>query len=279
LLIKQTNAKERQSEIRAALMVINKSQQMRPHQMRLACCGQNLLIRRAIMTDNPNPLPPEPSPKKPRAAQDQADANLINTYRTRLTTIAGQTEAVGRLTPRGYDLNGLGEGIAACDLAQAKFNARQLAMDEKSAASKALKKADKAARDGYADFSKIAAKVFKDNATAKAAVVIPSRQIVDQEKFLTNVEAAYTAAMTRVTYQAALSKRGYTAEALQAEQAKLKALTQASAAHEAAQQAATRATAERVAAMKALNAWWSEFNTTAQVALKDRSDLSGLLSA
>ncbi len=31
--------------------------------------------------------------------------------------------------------------------------------------------------------------------------------------------------------------------------------------------------------MKALNSWWSEFNVTAQVALKDRSDLLGLLNA
>ena len=238
------------------------------------------------MTDHPNspsiePSPPTPEPpaKKPHAPQDQRDANLINTYRTRLTAISGQTEAVASLRIRGYAETDFDEGFGACDLAQEKFNARQLAKDEKDAASTLLRRAEKAARTGYADFSKIASKVFKDNPTAKAAVVIPSRLLVDQEKFLTNVEAAYNAALTRVTYQAALNKRGYTAEALQAEQAKLKALTQASAAHEAAQQAATRATAERVAAMKALNAWWSEFNTTAQVALKDRSDLLGLLSA
>lgn len=231
------------------------------------------------MTDNPNPQPSEPPAKKPRAAQDQADANLINTYRTRLTAIMSNTASVASLTPRGYDMAGLTEGLAACDLAQDKFNARQLAMDEKSAASKAAKQADKAARDGYADFAKIAAKVFKDNPTAKAAVVVSSRQLTDQEKFLTNVEAAYNAVTARVTYQAALSKRGYSADAIQAEQAKLRAVTTTSAAHEAAKQAATRATAERVAALKALNTWWGEFAATAQVALKDRPDLMKLLDA
>jgi hypothetical protein len=231
------------------------------------------------MTDNPTPLPVEPSPKKPRATQDQTDANLINTYRTRLTALASDATVMTSLTPRGYDRAGLAEGLAACDLAQEKFNARQLALDEKSAASKAAKQADKAARDGYADFAKIAAKVFKDNPTAKAAVIVSSRQLTDQEKFLTNVEAAYNTVTARVTYQAALAKRGYTAEAIQAEQAKLAALTEASAAHEAAKQAATRATAERSAAMKALNTWWGEFNATAKVALKDRPDLLGLLSA
>ena len=231
------------------------------------------------MTDNPNPQPPEPSPKKPRAAQDQADANLVNTYRTRLIAIAASPDALAALTVRGYDKAGVEEGLDACDLAQEKFNARQLAMDEKDTASKAAKKADKAARNGYADFVSIASKVFKENPTAKAAVVIPSRQIQDQEKFLTLVEAAYNAVSTRTTYQAALNKRGFTAEAIQAEQDKLKAVTATSAAFEAAKQAATRATAERVAAMKALNRWWEEFNATAKVVLKDRPDLLALLNA
>jgi hypothetical protein len=103
--------------------------------------------------------------------------------------------------------------------------------------------------------------------------------LTDQEKFLINVEAAYNAVIARVTYQAALSKRGYDAAAIQAEQAKLKAVTTTSAAFKTAKRAATRATAEQVAAMKALNAWWSEFNVTVQVALKDRTDLMELLSA
>lgn len=231
------------------------------------------------MTDNPTPEPIEPSPKKPRATQDQTDANLINTYRTRLTALASNSTVMTSLTPRGYDKAGLAEGIAACDLAQEKFNARQLAMGEKSSAPKAAKQAEKAARAGYADFVKIAAKVFKDNPTAKAAVVVSSRQLTDQEKFLTNVEAAYNAVTARVTYQAALSKRGYTTKAIQAELAKLKTVTTTGAAFEAAKQAATHATVERVAAMKALNAWWGEFNATAQVALKERSDLMGLLTA
>jgi len=238
------------------------------------------------MTDHPNSLPIEPSPptpeppvKKPHAPQDQRDANLINTYRTRLTAISNQTEAMASLRTRGYANGEFDEGFGACDLAQEKYNARQLAMDEKDTASRILRRAEKAARMGYADFSKIAAKVFKDNPTARAVVVIPSRLLTDQEKFLTNTTAAYNVVTTRVTYQAALAKRGYTAEAIQAEQAKLTALTQASAAHEAASQAATRATAERRAAMKALNTWWSEFNVTAKVALKDRPDLLGLLNA
>ena len=231
------------------------------------------------MTDSPIPQPAEPPAKKPHAAQDQATANLINTCRTSLTAAGGHAALLALTGSRGYDAAGLAEGLAACNLAQDKFNARQIAMDNKRVAAKALKVADAAARTGYADFSRIAAKVFQDNPTAKAAVIIPARQIQDQDKFLTTVDGAYNTALARSTYLAALSKRGYTQAALQAEQAKLQALTQASAANEAALAAATRATTERNAAVKALKTWWAEFYATAQVALKDRPDLLGLLNA
>jgi len=234
------------------------------------------------MADTPTSQPVEPSPVKPRALrspQDQADANLINTYRTCLTAAQSHPDWVALMQPRGYGADGLLDGLNACDLAQTTFNARQLALDTKGTAAKTFKAADDAARTGYADFSRIAAKVLADNPTAKAALVIPARLLSDQDKFITNVEAAYNTALKRTTYLAALSKRGYTAEAIQAELAKLKALTRASAANDTAALAATRTTAERKAAVKALKTWWAEFYATAQVALKDRPDLLGLLES
>jgi len=76
--------------------------------------------------------------------------------------------------------------------------------------------------------------------------------------------------LARSTYLAALGKRGYTAEAIQTELAKLKAMTQASAVYDTAAKAAALTTAKRKAAVKALKAWWAEFYAVAQVALKDR---------
>jgi hypothetical protein len=131
------------------------------------------------MADTPTPQPVEPAPVKPRALrspQDQADANLINTYRTCLTAAQGHPDLVALMQPRGYGVDGLLEGLNACDLAQTTFNARQLALDDKGTAAKAFKAADDAARTGYADFSRIAAKVLADNPTAKAALVIPHQR-------------------------------------------------------------------------------------------------------
>ena len=234
------------------------------------------------MADTPTPQPAAPIPAKPRvprSPQDQADANLINTYRGCLTAAQGSSDLVALMQPRGYDAAGLQDGLDSCDQAQSAFNARQLALDAKGTVSKAFKAADSAARTGYTDFSRIAAKVMAANPTAKAALVVPARLLKDQEKFLTNVEAAYNTALARSTYLAALGKRGYTAEAIQAELAKLTALTQASAAYDTAAQAATRTTADRKAAVKALKTWWAEFYAVAQVALKDRPDLLGLLES
>ena len=44
------------------------------------------------MADTPTPKPVEQKPRTPRSAQDQADANLINTYRTRLTAAQGSPD-------------------------------------------------------------------------------------------------------------------------------------------------------------------------------------------
>ena len=142
------------------------------------------------MADTPTPQPAAPIPAKPRvprSPQDQADANLINTYRTSLTAALGSPDLVALMQPRGYDAAGLQEGLNGCDLAQTTFNARQLALDTKGTAAKAFKAADDAARTGYADFSRIAAKVMAANPTAKAALVVPARLLKDQEKFVTNV--------------------------------------------------------------------------------------------
>jgi hypothetical protein len=229
------------------------------------------------MTDEPTPQPAVTPLKKPHSAQDQAKANLINARRTSLLAVKGHPETAVLLNPRGFDAEGLDEGLGICDDAQAKFNARRLATDERDATARLMKKLDKEVHENYAGFSRIGARVFQDNPTAKAAVVVPARDLKDQEKFLTNVDAAYNAVLTRSTYLAALSKRGYTQAVLLAEQKKLQDLSQLSAHYEAAKSAAIRATSERDAAIKALTRWWGEFQTTAKVAFKDRPDLLKLL--
>jgi len=120
--------------------------------------------------------------------------------------------------------------------------------------------AEAAARAGLADFRKIARQVFKDNANAQSNVGVTGRVPDDEEKFLTFATAAYESALSHSTYLTALSRRGYAQAALQAEQAK----------------AAVRATTLRDEA-KSLDAWWAEFRAVAQVVLKDRPDLLGLL--
>jgi hypothetical protein len=228
------------------------------------------------------PLPPEPASKKPRkspAAQDQETANTINTVRARLLSIQGNGEAVARLEPRGYGAAGLTEGLGRVDTAQAKFDVRQQAMSAEDSAAACFKTIESEARAGYKDFTTIAAKVLADAPAARNAIVIAARELRDQDKFRTNVEAAYQAALKDTAALAKLGKRGYDQAGVQAELAKLTAMSQANADYAAAQQAAKLALDEREAAYKALKAWWGEFYATAQVAFQGRSDLLGLLDA
>ena len=67
------------------------------------------------MADTPTPKPVEPKPRAPRSAQDQADANLINAYRTCLTAAQGSSDFIALMKSRGYDGAGLLEGVQGCD--------------------------------------------------------------------------------------------------------------------------------------------------------------------
>lgn len=216
--------------------------------------------------------------RRAHASQDQQLANRIHQYRTALAAVQAHAETGGLLAPRGYDAAALAAGAALCDAAQAAYNARQEAMAVEKSAAWAVRGADRAARAGFDDFRKIARAVFKTNPSARASVGADGRVPDDREKFLAAASAGYASALGHSTYLAALAKRGVAQATLQAEQAKLEALTGASAAHDAARAAARRATADRAAAAKAMDAWWSEFRAVAGVALKDRPDLLGPLS-
>ncbi len=226
------------------------------------------------MADNLTPTPKAP---RSRAAQDQALANRTNEIRTKVIAARGTTELLTLMKTRGVEAAEFDAGLSKCDAVQATFDARQAAIIAARDAGKVLKAADVAARSGYVDFRKIAQRVLKDNPTAKAALCLPERLLQDQQKFLTDVETAYNSGLSHSTYLRALTTRGYDAAAIQAELAKLKALVQAGADLDSAQKAATRATADREAAARAMDEWWADLCPVAEVALKGRPDLLGLL--
>jgi len=230
------------------------------------------------MNDAPTSLPaPAATGGRGRADQDVALANRINAYRTALLAAQGHTELVARLGPRGYGAATLAQGVALCDAAQARFNARNAALAEQQAAVTALEAAEAAARGGFSDFRTIARALFQRDAAALIGLRVKGRVPADREQFLTTANAAYDAALGNAGWAARLAPRGYDQAALQAEQAKLAALAQAAATHDAARAVAQRATAERDTAGQTLDDWWGEFRAAARVALKGRADLLGAL--
>jgi hypothetical protein len=228
------------------------------------------------MNDNP-PLTPAPAAPRPRASQDQALANRINQYRAALTFVQGHAELGALLAGRGYTTAVISQGLTLCDAAQAGFNARNEAQATQQAAVVALRTAEQAARAGFADFRVIARAVFRQDTSAQSALNVTGVAPHDREQFLTKASAAYAAALEYAAYGELLGRRGYDPAGLQAEQAKLTALTQAAVTHELARAAAQRATAERDAAAQTLDAWWAEFRAVARVVLKGRPELARAL--
>jgi len=230
------------------------------------------------MNDSPTSLPaPAATGGRSRANQDAALANRLNQYRTALTAAQGHAELVGLLEPRGYGAAALAQGMGLCDAAQAGFNRRNDALAGQQAALTALQAADGAARRGFGDFRAIVRALFGRDAAALAALGATGRVSNDREQFLTAASMAYAAALGNAGWAARLATRGYDQAVLQAEQAKLAALTQAAADHDAARATAQQATAERDAAGQALDGWWGEFRAVARVALKGRPALLGVL--
>lgn len=121
-------------------------------------------------------------------------------------------------------------------------------MQDEATTAAEFKAAESTARLGYKSFSGIAAKALAANPPAKAALVIPARNVEDQEIFLTTVEAAYRTALADGLSLATLGKRGYNAASIQAELDNLKAVSQAKADYLTAQQTAELALDRREAA-------------------------------
>jgi len=222
------------------------------------------------MTDETTPTPePTPKKKRTRSAQNQQTINTLNQRRTALTAVLDNADAQARLDKRGYDTASLTEGLKQGDALQLLITDRQLAMDTRDAAFAALAAADRDLRTGLKSFRRIAGGVFQTNPAARATLGLGARIPDDRQKLIGLCETTYQAVLTRSTYLAAVSKRGYDEAALNAELDKSAALRTI--------EAATRATAQRKAAAKTFDLWWKEFTATASVACQDRPDLLGLL--
>ncbi|MGC1376743.1 MAG: hypothetical protein WA821_10980 [Anaerolineales bacterium] len=217
------------------------------------------------MTDEPvSPPAPTPTPKRaaPRAEQDQEIANMITETRQMIGVAQDDAELAALLATRGYDADTLAEGLSLQQAAQDAFTARQAASAAQKQAIANATEAEAAARQAYTDFRQTARALFAASAE-RAALGLTGDVPRDAQKFITLARASYAAAQS-APYAAALSKYGFSGQAVAA----LDAFSKAGEAQNAAAAAAVKATADRDATAKALKQWSKQFKSIAAVALR-----------
>lgn len=163
------------------------------------------------------------------------------------------TDAVVRaaLGKKGFDTQKLSEGLALCDAADAKWNARQEAIAKQSNCTSLVNGLFDEARKSLSDLRETARVAFKEEAALKALGVtgdVPE----DVQRFLTHARSTYTTAK-KEEYNGALARHGYATEELDRQLAALEDLRKASDAQSQVMgdaQQATRARDDAVAPVR-----------------------------
>ena len=235
-------------------------------------------------TNHTNPAPnstAQPAPvKKTRrtlASQDQRIINDITEIRTALTALQANTEAKTLMMPFGYDDDEIAVGVGHCTAGQAAVDTRQTADATHIQIVTDLSALDQSTQTDFSEFRKVVRASYKNNPAALQALNATGRVPQDRESFITFATTAYNAALGNPEYMTVLSRRSQTQASLQAKKDRLTALTQASATQDNASAAIKHTTAQRDQTIKTMRAWWSEFETMARIAYKDRPDLLGAL--
>ena len=232
------------------------------------------------MPDNTStPITPEtPAEKKIRknAEQDQQIANDLSGSLTMMETARDDTNIQTLLSPKGYAATEIDDAITNLQApAQAAYNARQMAIGVAKRSTENLGKMENEERKDFADYRETARAVFT-NKTDWTSIGLNGVAAKDLQKFLTDAKASYTAGKT-AAYTAALTKRGYSPAAIDAQLAGIKSVSDLSKTQAIALGAAQKATATRDAAFKALKTWVSEFRKIAKRALRQHPDLAAML--
>ena len=175
------------------------------------------------------------------------------------------------LTPRGFTLTKIGEGLTLQALAQAAFNTRQTSIGGQKGSSSVAGGDDKTVRQAYADFPETARANFTSPAD-RSALGLNGKVPADFEKFLTTARASYQAAKG-AAYSDTMAEYGYPSDKLDDELDSLMDLENSATDHNSAQGAAQTATKVRNQAHATLMTWMRKFRRIAKVALRGQPDL------
>ena len=226
-------------------------------------------------TTPPPPGSNEPTPKRPRSAQDKIIESYITDSKKFLKVAAEDAEIRPILEAHGYDAAEFTTGNALATKASDAFEGRAAGMGHHQLTGAALSAAIKTARDDYAAFRDIARAAFPADAD-RISLTLKGDVPDDTARFITTAGASYAAA-GKAPFAAKLTKRGYPATRLTTLLGNLDDLTGTAGEQDTATGDAMEDTAERDAAYAKLKDFMKELKGTARGALRNQPGLRAKL--
>jgi len=173
----------------------------------------------------------------------------------------------------GYQTPKLTEGKGLYEAADCAVKAQVALRGDWRAASARADAAETAARTAYQKLAQVARASFARDRASLAVLGLDGPMPKPLPLFITMATALFDNASHRPEVAATLAERGYSAEKLATERAKIVELSVALQAQEAASGTSQQATADQNKAMDGLDYWMSAFVKIAKVALRDKPQL------
>lgn len=203
----------------------------------------------------------------------QGIAERLNAANVAISNAMADAEIGVLLGEFGYKTPELSEGLAIYEAADGAVKRQVAAAGDRGTASDRVEAAEKAARKAYQDLAKVARAIFQKNKAALSVLGLDRAMPNAMPLFLTMATALFDNASHDPDIAKAVEKRGYGAEKLARERAKIVEMSAAMQAHHAAMGASQQATDDQNGALDALGAWMAEFLKIAKVALSDKPQL------
>ena len=216
----------------------------------------------------------DPIMKKAATLRSQPIPDRLEACRIGIECTLGNNQILTLVTAKGYPAATMNEGLVLYNTASTAVSEATTLGGIWEASTGLLGLSEKAARQAYTDFAKLARAAFLRDPAALATLTLKGKAAPGLRSFIKQAETTM-GAVNRLTaaQRAKLLKKGYTDSFLSQERAKIAGLRAALNGQTDAKGAAQAATATQKTALRDLVDWTMEYFKTARVVLKANPQL------
>ena len=223
---------------------------------------------------NESTPPPELVTPQAHAAQDRRIAKDIALTEQQAQAAMAEVEGAAQLAEGGYTPDLFRTVLLPLQVeALNTFAVRQAADGAQTAATAAVKSADKNLRDFHTKQRELGRSAFQKDSAARQTLGLDGRAPRTQAELITASRTLIKVAGDNSAYAARLASKAVTAAKLTRLGELVDVLEAANLAQEAALAAAPKATRDRNAAYQAMKDWMTEYRAFAKAQFKDRPDI------